>query len=242
MAYGVDNTGVAVGTADTPEQDPRTGLAATHPCLWNRQGPMDLGTFGGGNGWAVALNPSGTVAGGAETREIDPHTGYPIYRAFSYSGGRMTNLGTLGGRNSIAYSLNGRGDIVGLADTSESYPSGDPIVHAFIWTGSGMQDLGTPKDAVSTANGINAQGQVTGGVFPLRGGGFGYLWEKGRMRDLNDLMPAGFPYRIYEGWCINDAGEIVAYAVKDQRPYFLLLKPESRTPVTPDTSARRRGA
>jgi len=104
--------------------------------------------------------------------------------------------------------------VVGFSDLPGD-EDGDPNFHAFIWTkSSGMQDLKTlPGDAISEATGINEQGQVVGVSY---GAGFSNpraaLWQKGKIVDLNTLIPAGSPLYLLSANDINDEGVITGQA------------------------------
>ena len=91
-----------------------------------------------------------------------------------------------------------------------------------------MQDLGTlPGDAISEALGINESGQVVGVSY---GAGFshprGFLWQDGRMMDLNSLIPAGSNLTLQVAGDINDRGEITGTAFDSSTktsPAFLAI-------------------
>ena len=116
----------------------------------------DLGTFGGENSTANAINNIGQIVGYADVPGSDWH-------AFVYSGGSMHDLGTLyGGSGSEATSINDLGQVVGSSYTS----SGAAV--AFFYSGSGsIVDLNTLIRADSGwtlewATGINDSGQIVG--------------------------------------------------------------------------------
>src|SRR5438128_5724714 len=66
----------------------------------------DLGTLGGPQSAATAINDSGQIAGFSYTAAGYNH-------AFLYSGGVMSDLTTLGGNQSFATGIGATGDVVG---------------------------------------------------------------------------------------------------------------------------------
>jgi probable HAF family extracellular repeat protein len=91
---------------------------------WTAEGGMvDLGTLGGANSYAYAVNDSGQVVGYSYI------PGDAAFHAFSWTAdGGMVDLGTLGGANSYAYAVNDSGQVVG---DSSSSTSGN--LHATMW-------------------------------------------------------------------------------------------------------------
>jgi probable HAF family extracellular repeat protein len=75
-----------------------------------------------------------------------------------------------------------------------------------------MQDLGTlPGDVNSAGLGINDRGDVVGASIdgPLATGNpRPFIWQNGRMSDLNALIPADSPLYLLGVFWINDAGQI----------------------------------
>jgi len=111
----------------------------------------DLGTLGGAESYAYAINNRGQVVGYAYT------AGNEEEHAFFYSGGVMTDLGTLGGdyNFSYAYGINDSGQVVGTAG------------FAFIYSDGAMKNLNTLVDPGSgwnllQATAINDNGQIVG--------------------------------------------------------------------------------
>jgi probable HAF family extracellular repeat protein len=101
--------------------------------------PTDLGTFGGPNAVATAINNLGQVAGYAMTSTYAQH-------GFLWSNGTMTALGD----NFIAAAVNDNG-AVAWAD--------------LIYSGGTMQNLNTlipagSGDQITYANEINDKGQI----------------------------------------------------------------------------------
>jgi probable HAF family extracellular repeat protein len=117
----------------------------------------DLGTFGGLNSVANAINDYGQVVGGANTLAGVNH-------AFLFSGGTLQDLGTLGGVGSTAWDINNHGTIVGSAGTAGAP---DPYYQqAFRYEGGTMTGLGTlPGGAGSDAYAINNKGLIGGASY-----------------------------------------------------------------------------
>ena len=55
----------------------------------------------------------------------------------------------------------------------------------------------------------------------------GFLWQNGKMYDLNDLIPGSSGWHLISGDAINDLGEIVAAGFTDDDPNIrsCLLRP-----------------
>jgi probable HAF family extracellular repeat protein len=132
----------------------------------------DLGTIGGPESEAVAINERGQVVGWADTktkRKVGV-SAYSVSHAFLWGSARMTDLGKSG----IATAVNGRGEVV---------IDGAGVV---LWQDGKTVDLGAPRD--STAYGFNARGQVVVGTWRARDSRQrGFVAERGRLRDLGTL-------------------------------------------------------
>ena len=90
----------------------------------------DLGTLGGTESGANAINTSGQVVGASFTFRGPP-------RATLWNGTTATDLGTLGGPFSEAVAINNAGQVAGW-----SLPArGD--TRATVWNGTAVTDLGT---------------------------------------------------------------------------------------------------
>ena len=165
-ANDINEQGDIVGGGDT-------GFAAFHAYLLSEGTSVDLGTLGGNESAALAINRRGQVAGHSRIGG----GGAPAKHAFFIcEPGRMLDLGTLGGTTSIAHDVNDLGEVVGLSETTIGQP------HAFLWTATrGMRDLGTLGTA-SMALGINNRSEIVGGS------GRAFLWsEQAGIVDLGTL-------------------------------------------------------
>ena len=154
---------------------------------------IELGTLGGSDSTANAINNQGVVTGGALTANNAWH-------AFRYDEALgMRDLGTLGGSSSVGIALNEAGHIVGYADTAEGN------YHAFVDTGIAMLDLGTFGGKNSYATGINASGQVVGAAQLPNGYRRAFLYKPGS--GMIELPTLGGRISVATG--INDSGVVV---------------------------------
>jgi probable HAF family extracellular repeat protein len=91
--------------------DPLTGAPEFRAVLWKDGNLADLGTFGGNNSCAGAVNDRGQVVGGAATSMDDPFSlcfGPQQTRAFLWENGSKQDLG---GPDAIAEYINDRGQV-----------------------------------------------------------------------------------------------------------------------------------
>jgi probable HAF family extracellular repeat protein len=178
----------------------------------------DLGTLGGGQSVARAINSQAQVAGSSSL------AGNQTIHAFRWERGVMQDLGTLGGNgNSFGNAIDGEGRVVGIAVT----PSGDG--HAFVFDEGGMHDLGTlPGCNRSEATAMNEHGAIVGlADLCSTNASRAFLFRKRTLQDVNDLVaPAadGFIYARATG--IDDEGTIIGIATSPDgfslRPFLLV--------------------
>ena len=166
-ANDISELGEIVGGGDT-------GFGDFHAYLLSEGTSFDLGTLGGNESEALAVNRLGQVAGHSRIGGAVAKHAF-----FVPEPGRMLDLATLGGPTSIAHDVNDRGAVVGFAETHAGQP------HAFLWTAAdGMRDLGTLGEGggASMALAINNSAAVVGGS------GRAFLWtEHAGLVDLGTL-------------------------------------------------------
>jgi probable HAF family extracellular repeat protein len=89
----------------------------------------DLGTLGGRQSAAYAINDSGQTTGWSDLAGDLTHHAF-LYTGTPGSSGVMHDLGTLGGTISRVYAINARGQVLGVSTTE----AGE--FHAFLYTGT----------------------------------------------------------------------------------------------------------
>ncbi len=145
-------------------------------------------------------------------------------RAFLWHNGAMTELVPLAGyRSSVAMAISDDGMIVGESGEGNMLFAGP--CRACLWDKSGRAtDLGTLGGDQSFAWAVNKNGQAAGWSDLAGGKGtHAFLWQKGKMVDLNDLIPADSGWVLQKACGINDAGQIVGHgSFKRQTRAFLL--------------------
>ena len=168
FAYGINNPGQIVGSADT--YNATTGQSATHSTLYDQGMVHDLGSLGYfcssfddegqieidcyEQSSASAINDRGQIAGYSTTAQGATH-------AYLMNNGVATDLGTLGGEQSWAMAVNNSGQVVGTSLTSN-----DSAYSAFLYEHGAMYDLNQliadpfPRPSLSTAQDINDFGQI----------------------------------------------------------------------------------
>lgn len=169
----------------------------------------DLGTLGGTNSNASAINTAGQHVGGSLPNSGNAHA--VLYTTLPGSD-VITDLGTLGGTFSLANGINKTAQVVGLS----TFTAGSTVTHAFLYTGTPgnggkMADLGTlPGGTTSQALGINDSGHIVGDSTTPSGDDHAFVYtgipgSGGTMSDLGKL-PGGTSSYAY---AINNAGQIV---------------------------------
>ena len=145
----INSRGWIVGGSENGAIDPLTGYPEVRAVLWKDGTIRDLGTLGGNESVASAINRSGQVAGFASNDIPDSFAGdfalgATQVHAFLWDGGAMRDLGTLGGPNSIAFNLNDRGQIAGDSNISFTPNSTGNLTRVpFLWDDGKMINLGT---------------------------------------------------------------------------------------------------
>jgi probable HAF family extracellular repeat protein len=242
----INNHGVIVGSCANVK-----GTRVEERAFIYEKGVMrDLGTLGGKNSAATAINDKGWIVGKA-----DIASGYT--HAFLYRDGKMMDLGTLRGGESTAADVNIHGHVVGwdsgraflwkdgamkhlegfkgyaeaMAINDNGYVVGVEKC-AYLWRDGKVKYLGGLKFlGGSFAFSINNHNQVVGtaeSAQPDSNGGFekhAFFHDGSKMYDLNKLVSEK-KYRLATAYDINDAGEILCQAwLGAEKLRAILLKP-----------------
>jgi probable HAF family extracellular repeat protein len=222
FATAVDDSGHAVGWAETATHDSTcTGTQVLQflGVVWGSNGKVleQLKPFAHDpDSAATGINDRGQVVG------ISGKCGTAVgdlsaIHAVLWENGKVTDLGNIGGHAwNTPMAINNRGQIVGFGDVKGDDHGNNPNFHAFLWTKEHrMQNLHTLEgDALSEALGINEAGQVVGVSFAA---GFAnpraFIYENGRMTDLNTLISGDSELTLQVAQDINDEGVIVGQAI-----------------------------
>ena len=223
--FAINNAGDVAGASENGEYDPLLIIKQARAVLWKNGQIIDLGTLGGLESAAFALNDRGQVAGNStnNVRDVYCFANSDQNHGFFWQNGHMRDLGTLGGNCSVVNAINERGEVVGGSTTSaKANPiTGAPPEHPFLWRENGeMQDLkGLGGDG--SAGALNERDQVIGSSGSHADPGacdvpdhptvncHPFLWERGRIVDLNTSTIGGKPVFLSG---INDDGEIIGSA------------------------------
>ncbi len=176
---------------------------------------VDLGTLGGAESKALAMDDTGLVVGWAHTADGETH-------AFLWEGGVMSDLGTLGGDWSEALGVNSWGEIIGISST----PEGE--AHPFFYTRGQIVDLNNiiqwqpetqqvavqPTSVLTDAKAINENGWIVGSGYVAGDDNLhGFVLIPGTARDV--MTFAAFDLGTLPGtlgcvpYCINDQDVVV---------------------------------
>lgn len=188
-----------------------------HAVYWvEGQEPIYLADYGS---HALGINEQGQIAGsaffGAERHAV--RWDGPL---------SMVDLGTMpGGMFAEAKAIAENGFMAGTGSTTGG-------VRAFFYNpaGGGLQAIGTFGGSTSSASSVSSQGLVVGYAHDPAQSWRGFVWRKGRLYRLTDLLqdnPPGDPWNVYSALDINEKGVILAGAYSSTSSAYLLLHPQS---------------
>jgi probable HAF family extracellular repeat protein len=221
VGYQINQTGLVVGWSQDGGVDPISGLPTYHPTVWKNEKIIDLGTFGGSFGIAIAANDFGFVVGSAENGTLDlfgPDAlglgldGSMEVRAFGYWKGNKFDLGSLGGPDTVPLFVNNLGQVTGISMTSYAPgPQGIPPADPFLWRNGKMIDLGTLGGTFAIPAKVTTHGQVVGDS-NLTGDAtsHGFSWKDGVLTDVGTF---GGSFSTAK-W-VNESGEVAGFAATE---------------------------
>jgi len=178
-----------------------------HALIWKGDEVTEIGTLGGDQSVAMAINEAGAVAGVAALvpGDFEQH-------AFLWIDGEMLDLGTLGeGEFSGAQGINEANAVVGSSATEAPDANGQSPQHAVLWQDGEITDLGVIGGPSSNAADINSNGLIVGisttddDQYLFGVGSRAVLWQDGEIVDLGTLGEG----ERSAAEAINDAGVIV---------------------------------
>jgi probable HAF family extracellular repeat protein len=219
QAFWLNDLGHSVGIATYNASTSAVPLFKA--VLWKDRQMIDVGTLGGNQSYAHAINNRDQTVGWAldtvaSSEQIWFDYPFPFLtqqRAALWENGSVRDLGTLGGPCAWAMGINGAGQIIGQSHTAIATGTEKQIgefrwarpVAGFIWQNGTMVDLGNLGGTFVLPLRINQQGQVIG--IATRQGDTSYhpfLWDQGLITDLGTL--GGNNGSAND---MNDAGEVV---------------------------------
>ena len=190
-ATDVNNANDVVGTYYHPTP------FAQRAFLYRNGTNSDIGTLGGSDASAMAINATGLITGWSYT----PGGGT---RAFLYNAGTMTDLGSLStSQGSIGFAINSLGHVVGMSS------------EGFLWNGTSMSPLTAVGWISLLPSDINTAGTIVGSasnaVFT-----HAFVRTGGVVADLGTLVG----HTNSRAYAVNDAGTIVGWsALGSNGPY-----------------------
>jgi probable HAF family extracellular repeat protein len=214
--------GISTYNVRGPSSEPLYRAVMWNTTNGNRQ-MIDLGTLGGNQSLAHAINNRDQIVGWAlnqtpETTNIWEFYPFPFgtqQRAVLWENGTNLDLGTLGGSSAWASHINDQGQIIGQSFTSTGSSGQHTItdlditwsrpIAGFLWQNGQMIDLGNSGGTFVLPTRINNKGQIIG-LMTIPGDStyHPFLWTNGVLKDLGTFGGASGQAND-----INELGEVV---------------------------------
>ena len=197
------------------------GQSQGQAVLWAGGAPQGLGLLPGyPESEATGLNERGMVIGRLYRREeigVSPFAYGERSHAFVWQNGTMQDLGTLPGQQyTSANGLNDAGQVVGGTRSIQPVPP---------------EML---KREMAETRKLHPHGKATGMWSSYSEASRAFLWQDGKMYDLQQCLPKDSPWQLQSACAINSRGQIVALAIKDSgteaggmNTYAILLTPQT---------------
>jgi probable HAF family extracellular repeat protein len=237
-AFGLNNLGQVVGFAENgivgDSTDPTGCSMGGTPfqkfqfeaVLWEPNGqirelrPLKGDTVGyafGNNDFGQSIGASGTCSNTA----LPPSPSGP-HAVLWEADGSPINLGNLGCppaepaacASNVASTINDLGEVAGGALSPK-----DGKIHPFVWTrATGMQEYGVFPGAAVTVGGpccntLSNKGELVGFAIDPMGNMRALVWQGKTPIDLNNFIPQNSPLYLTDSASVNDAGQIVGFAI-----------------------------
>src|SRR5215472_8739725 len=236
--FWISDSGWAAGFSEIGVLDPLIpNFLELRAVAWQNGKAIEIGTFGGNDSMAQAVNDRGQVVGFALNSTPDSIAPLPWpteMRAFLWDDGVMQSLGTLGGPDSWAFFVNDSGQVAGISYPDFSSISGCDTPgknHVFLWEKGHMQDMGTLGGSCSWPEGLSKQGWIVGwSNVPGNTTQHPFLWDGTTLLDLGTLGGSCG----YATW-INDNSEVIGVSCTENDETFLAFawKNGVMTPLPP---------
>lgn len=211
-ATAINNHGEIAGWAEVEGNVP-------HAVVWRNGKLVDVSPPDALQTWVSGINDRGELVG--YVNPAGPGSG--IFQPFLRHEGKLALLRILPGYDYVeTHGINSKGEFVGAGIRKKSDDKGLPA-HAFLWSNGKLQDLGTLGGVYSRAFGVNNADQVVGASFLPDRRSRAFLWQNGRMVELNRCIRSNSGWDLSEARGINNKGQIVGVGVyQEQRRAFIL--------------------
>jgi uncharacterized membrane protein len=187
-AQAVNDRGFVVGNSENGLIDPLLGIPENDAVAWDHGDIFNLGTLGGDESTAFAVNDSDHATGFATNAVPDDFSfiGGTQTRALLWQDGTMKDLGTLGGPDSFGQFINSRGQIAGFSYTSSvPGPLEIPPFDPFVWQDGKLTDVGNLGGTACNPAWLNDRGELVGDMdLPGDNTFHPFLWDGKKLRDL----------------------------------------------------------
>ena len=232
---GMNDRGQAVGFRVWP--DGQYGFVAWHGRVKEIRNPLNDKFCA-----VAAINNSGLMAGNIDGPHLGAlnQEGTSSERHYAYVWplkGKPFNIESLPNLVfSEAWGVNNKGQVIGYVHFKDDWGSGDDRRHifyndhAYLWQHGKMTLLDQAKINASHPIAINDAGDIIGEArFPKKqpnGSHSGlFLYQRGKIYNLNALLPAASHWKLQSVSGMNNRGQIVGSGLRDGKPRAFLLTP-----------------